>query len=331
MSDLLNYVTEQVVSDYDRLRESCARVELDYLSILSLTGEDRKGWLQGQVTNNLRNFENGNSTAFCFCEVSGHLLAACDAWMLADRTFLLTDTQTAPAVLNRAVQMVIMEDVVAEDVSKSYKLISIQGPKASARLTEFVDLPKLDAGTSELEGAEVFVLRSNRTGLGGWDILVPATKRKAIKTLREAFTEASPEAYEVARIEGGVPRYGMDMNGRTLPPEMGLAFVQRHISYNKGCYVGQEILMRMHSRGHTNRTWVGLVAEKPLPVGSTVSHLRREDAGIITSYGYSPDFGAIAGAMLRNEAAFDREIVRVNTPDGPVEAEVRPMPLLRFE
>jgi folate-binding protein YgfZ len=331
MSDLLNHVTEKVVSDYDRLRESCGRFEPNHLSIINVTGDDRKGWLQGQVTNNLRNFEIGNSTAFCFCESSGQLVAATDAWMLPDQTILMTDTQTAPAVLTRAVQMVIMEDVVAEDISKAFKLISIQGPQASSRLTEFVDLPKLDSGVSELEGAEVKVLRSNRTGLGGWDILVPSTKRKAIKTLRDAFAEIAPEAYEVARIEAGVPRFGQDMNHKTLPPEMGQAFVQRHISYNKGCYMGQEILMRMHSRGHTNRTWVGLVADRPMPIGSTVSHLRREDAGTITSYAYSPDFGPIAAAILRNEAAFDRETVRVNTPDGPVEAEVRPMPLLRFE
>lgn len=331
MSDLLNYVTEKVVTDYDRLRESCGRFEPNNLAIIDFRGDDRKGWLQGQVTNNLRGFENGNSTAFCFCEASGHLSAAADAWMLPDQTLLMTDVATADRVLQRAVQMVIMEDVTAADVTKIYKLISVQGPKASALLTEFVDLPKLDSGTSELEGAEVFVLRSNRTGLGGWDILVPATKRKAIKTLRNAFPEIAEEAFEVARIEAGIPRFGQDMNHRTLPPEMGQAFTQRHISYNKGCYMGQEILMRMHSRGHTNKTWVGLVADRPMPVGSTVSHLRREDAGVVTSSAYSPDFGPIAAAMIRNEAAFAREIVKVNTPDGVVEAEVRPMPLLRFE
>jgi hypothetical protein len=84
--------------------------------------------------------------------------------------------------------------------------------------------------------------------------------------------------------------------------------------------------MRIYSRGHTNKTWMGLIADEPIPIGATVSHRSRPDAGVVTSAEESPQFGFIAGAMLRNEAAFDGEIVKV---DG-IEAEVRPMPFLRL-
>jgi folate-binding protein YgfZ len=118
------------------------------------------------------------------------------------------------------------------------------------------------------------------------------------------------------------------MDEKTLPPEMGPAFEARNISYSKGCYTGQEVLMRIHSRGHTNKTWMALVSDEPIPIGASLAHGKRDDAGVVTSSGESPQFGYIAGAMLRNEAAFDGERVRVNGESRSFEAEVRPFPLL---
>jgi folate-binding protein YgfZ len=190
-------------------------------------------------------------------------------------------------------------------------------------------LPSLDAGEADFAGAKVFVLRSNRTGLGGWDIWISKQDSVAIHALLEQFQAVSEEAYEVARLEAGIPRFGVDMGERTFPPEMGRAFEERHVSYNKGCYMGQEVLMRIHSRGHTNRTWVGLTSEAALEVGANVAQNRRSDAGIVTSSTFSPDFGYIGAAMIRNDFAFDGESVQIQCSTGTIEAEVRMMPLIR--
>ena len=85
--------------------------------------------------------------------------------------------------------------------------------------------------------------------------------------------------------------------------------------------------MRIHTQGHTNRTWMGLVCEGPVPVGAAVASPVRADAGKVTSVAFSPRFGPIAAAMLRREAAAAGGFVEVDTPDGPVRAEVRSMPL----
>jgi folate-binding protein YgfZ len=167
--------------------------------------------------------------------------------------------------------------------------------------------------------------------MGGWDVWVPADQAKALWIQRDAFAPIAWEAYDIARLEAGIPSYGRDATAKTMPPELGGFFSSRHINYNKGCYVGQEVLMRMHSRGHTNRTWMGLISESPLEVGALVSHARRPEAGVVTSAVYSPDFGNIGAATLRNEIASDGEVVIVKTSAGDVEAEVRPMPLLRFD
>ncbi|HWD37707.1 MAG TPA: glycine cleavage T C-terminal barrel domain-containing protein [Fimbriimonas sp.] len=330
MSELLDHLSEKAVSDYDRLRDDCGLLELTGLARLELMGDDRKGWLQGQATNDVKRFENGNSSEFCLCSVTGHLEAVVQGWALPDRFALTCDAADAVAVVKRVADMVIMEDVLISDVSKSFRIFSVQGPSATKGLGELVDLPSLDAGEREIEGTPVRVCRSNRTGMGGWDLWIPSARRKVVDLLRERFGEVSAEAAETAMLEAGVPASGRDYDARTLPPELGSAFEARHISYSKGCYMGQEVLMRIHSRGHTNRKWVGLLSDTLLEVGAKVSHPSRPDAGFVTRVAFSPDYGPIAAAMLRNEAAEDRDEVTVTTSSGVVNAEVRRMPILRL-
>lgn len=321
----------QVLDSFDRLRGDCGLLEPDDISIIELRGEDRKGWLQGQATNDLKQLDMGASSSFCICSPTGQILSICDIWGLRERFLLTCARSAAPAFLHRAEQMVILEDVQVKDVTDEFKLLSVQGPNATRSLQDIVVLPTLDAADSKAGDRDVIALRSNRTGLGGWDVLVPKADRKTVNAIRKAFSLLLPEAYEIARIEAGIPVAGKDWDSKTLPPELGPAFEARHVSYKKGCYTGQEVLMRIHSRGHTNKTWVGLMAERPMTAGGAASHSRRKDAGWVTSACYSPDYGYIAMAMLRNEAVLEGDSVQVETPGGPVTAEIRHLPILRFD
>jgi folate-binding protein YgfZ len=332
MSDTIaEPLAPEILESFDRLRGDCGLFEPADISIIEIAGEDRKGWLQGQATNDLKQLDIGASSAFCICSPTGQIQAICDIWGLKDRFILTCSKSAVGAFLTRVDQMVVLEDVQAKDVTAEYTLLSIQGPNASRALQDLVILPTLDAADSRSGDKEVITLRSNRTGLGGWDLLVPAADKKTAKTIRKGFEVVLPEALEIARLEAGIPLAGQDWNERTLPPELGPAFEARHVSYKKGCYTGQEVLMRIHSRGHTNRTWVALMSERPMAAGNTVSHARRKDAGILTSACYSPDYGYIAGAMLRNEAVMERDFVTVETETGSISAEVRHMPVLRFD
>ncbi len=329
MFDQEAQISDPVLRDYDLLRDDAGLVDLPGISLLEMTGDDRKGWLQGQATNDLRKLENGASNVFCLAAITGHLVSVCEAWALSDRLLLTVPEVTRDDVLARVEQMVVMEDVAARDVSQVFRLMSIQGPSATARLSKLMALPSLDAGASSVGDAEAFALRSNRTGLGGWDIWLRASERKAIKALQAEFRPIGREAYVIARLEAGIPVFGVDMGVKTFPSEMGKAFEDRHVSYSKGCYMGQEVLMRIHARGHTNRTWVGLLADEPLEPGAAISHLNRREAGVVTSAAFSPDYGFVGAAMLRNEAAFDGEIVQVAAGARMITTEVRHMPILR--
>jgi folate-binding protein YgfZ len=275
--------------------------------------------------------DHGASSAFCLCEPTGQIVAVCELWSVDDRFLITLPEPSVAGFLKRTVDMVIMEDVEAFDFTSQFCLFSIQGPTATAELGKFLELPSLDGGSATLDGAPVFVLRCNRTGMGGWDVWVPAEATGALKKIRKSFPAIGSAAYEIARLESGIPVFGADYDLKTLPPELGPAFTARHVSYNKGCYTGQEVLMRIHSRGHTNRTWVGLIAEAPIEPGAIVKHSLRADAGKVTSSVFSPDYGHIGAAVLRNEIALDGERVTVETENGEVGAEVRIMPILRFD
>jgi folate-binding Fe-S cluster repair protein YgfZ len=107
--------------------------------------------------------------------------------------------------------------------------------------------------------------------------------------------------------------------------------VNRTISYKKGCYTGQEVLMRIYSRGHTNQTWMGLKSETLLSPGSKLRFGDPSDAGSVTRSANSPRFGFIAAAMIRNEAAVAGAIVEVIEGDSIVQAEVVRLPFLRMD
>jgi folate-binding protein YgfZ len=129
----------------------------------------------------------------------------------------------------------------------------------------------------------------------------------------------------VARLEAGYPIFGQDITEKTLVMEMGPDYIARHLSFDKGCYTGQEVVHRIYSRGHTNRQWVALVGDGPMPVGAQVSHAERPDAGVVTSSATSAEFGSIAAAMIRADFAKEGEQVSVNG----IGADVVEMPLRR--
>jgi folate-binding protein YgfZ len=327
---LIEPIAPHVADSYDLLRAECGRFPTSDLALVELSGEDRKGWLQGQATNNLRSLDFGASSAFCLCEPTGQIISVCEIWSLKERFLIALPKASLDGFLKRVEQMVILESVSAK-VLEDHRMISIQGPATTGRLGEMIQLPTLDANEAELEKTEVALLRSNRGGQGGWDVVLPNSAKKAITRLEKEFEAIEAEAAEIARIEAGIPKFGQDITHKTMPPELGSAFDARYVSYNKGCYTGQEVLMRIHSRGHTNKTWMGLLADEPLEVGATIKHPRRPEAGEVTSAAFSPAYGFIGTAILRNEAALDGNWVTVETSRGPVQAEVRELPILRMD
>lgn len=280
--------------------------------MVEFTGEDRTSWLQGQVTQDVARLSVGEAAGFCICEPSGRLLSAGCLAVCEHRVVCLVPVATVPAILGRVDEAVFIEDVSVRR-PPAVQVWSLTGPGAGEHAEALASKTLAPAFPTAQAGVCYFAARSDDSEFEN--------------RLRSVASPLAREAAEGLRLEAGIPRWGIDFDENTLAAEMGPHFVAQAISYAKGCYTGQEVLMRIHSRGHTNRTWMGLVAESPIPPGAAVES-RGAPCGRVTSTAPSRRLGFVAGAMLRNDAAKPGEMVHVITSTATVRAEVRHMPLL---
>lgn len=298
-----------VRTTYEQVRELAGWLDLSHWGLARVIGEDRLRFLQGQTTNDLNPLQPGQGTYSAFCTPTGHLLS--DAYILntGDDWLMLLPELTFGDILTRLHSLIIMDEVEIIPLQNALGVLSVQGAYASAVLEEAgIDIAperELAHGVASWEGIEMRVVRCDRTGLGGYDLHVPYEKMESLKsTLVGCGTlEIDTPLWDVLRYEAGIPLYGIDMDEKVLAPEMGKVFERKCISYSKGCYTGQEIIMRIHSRGHTNRTWVPLIVEgEQIPVrGDALEAPGRPDAGWITGAVRSSALGAIlAWGFVRN-------------------------------
>lgn len=264
-------------------------------SVIELSGEDAKDWLQGQITQDIQLLTKGGHIAACICSPTGQLLAIVHVYERSGKILLVT--QNPEVVLNLVKDFVIMEDVSAKILAT--EIVSVQGASA-------------------VSGGDNWLLR-DRAGFGGFDVFAPSDEILDIVQL-------NPEHLEALEIAAGIPKLGADTTTKTLPPELGPQFDSQHIHYQKGCYAGQEVLQRIHSRGHTNKTWVGLRSDQLLATGDQVL-FDDQIVGTVLRSAEHPQLGFIATATLKNSAAEPNTKVQV----GSATAVVQHFPLTRMK
>ncbi len=277
------------MTDHQRLREDAGLIDRSDRGKLMLTGGEVAEFLQGQLTNDVEALAPGTGCYAALLTHKGKLRA--DMRVLRGDGWVLLDTEPIGlAPLRKTATMYsIGRDVRVEDVTASRALISVIGPRASARVE-----------ASPPAGEHAFVEAAGRiyvTTDAGVDVFCPAEEAAAVRAAL-GVEPVSEEAAECLRIESGRPRHGIDMDADTIPQEAGLN--DRAVSFTKGCYVGQETVARLHYRGRPNRHLRGLRASEPVETGDEVVAGERV-VGRIGSRCVSPDRGPIALAILRRE------------------------------
>ncbi len=292
-----------MTATYAQVADYAGWLDLTEWGVVRVYGADRQRFLQTQTTNDLRPLTPGTGVHTAFCTPTGHLLSDAVVLERGEDYLLILPPETFGAITQRLSEAIILDDVMLMPLQEGLGLLSLQGTRAEEVLEELgLEAPpagELRHAVRLWQSAEITCIRHDRTGFGGIDLLVPYPVMEEFKTALIA-TECLPipeTLWEVLRYEAGIPRYGIDMDERTLAPEMDKPFEQSHISYTKGCYTGQEVLMRIHARGHTNRTWVPMriEGESRPPRGTHLSAEERPDAGWITGAVISP---ALGGAVL---------------------------------
>ena len=280
------------------------------LGKLALTGPEAKAFLDGQVSNAILELEPGRGMEAALLTPKGKLLALVRVLDLGDELHLTTERTTLQALFDRLRTGLIGWQVELHKRTLQQGLVAVAGPGAR----ELVGAPEeLHAHADGPFGRAIATVE-------GAEVLVPAEATgEVLARLREAgAAPADPEALEVARVERGDPRWGVDVDDGTIPQEAGLN--DRVVSFTKACYVGQETVARLRWKGRPNRHLRGLRLTEPVAAGTPVVHEGRE-VGAVSSPVVSPRFGPIALAMLRREAE-PGDVVRA----GNVEATVVELP-----
>jgi len=303
------------LAEYAALRETAAVLDLSFRSRVCLLGTDRSRFLHGQITNDVKKLRAGEGCYAALVSAKGKMISDLNIFALADELLLDFEPGLTRTVIDRLEKYIVADDVQAMDVAPDYGLLGVQGPKAETvvrALGLFTELPAKQLASVKISDAtlgDIYLMNNARIGSGGFDFFVPtnalaAMADKLIASAKSAGGRACGwTAFEIARIEAGIPRFGVDMDETNIPLECGIE--ARAVSYSKGCYIGQEVINRIHSIGHVNRELVGLrLADdsKTLPAhGDKLCKVGKE-VGHVTSATKSPALNAnIALGYARRE------------------------------
>ena len=269
------------------LLQGCVVYEVPWRAKLVVTGEDRVRWLNGMVTGNVRDLPLNHGTYSFLLNPQGRIQADLVAYNRGDYLLVTTELCQLQKLTETFERYIIMDDVELSDVSASLGSIGLAGLETDSILRragfnvgralqphEVADTTFRDVGVSLVRGAdtgspeyEIWFHPDNALLL--WDALVAA-----------GATPAGWQALEWNRILKGVPRIGIDISERDLPQETGQ---ERALHYAKGCYVGQEIVERIHSRGNVHRQLSGFTLKGAPPARGTRLQLQEKEVGEITS------------------------------------------------
>jgi folate-binding protein YgfZ len=299
-------------SEYELLTESAGLLDRSERAKFVVRGGEAVDFLQGQVSNDVEALTPGTG---CYATILNHKgKLRTDLRILRGEEFLWMDSEAVGhAVLRHMLATYTLgRDVQWEDLTEDHAILSLIGPGADDLTPE---APSQAEHSFTDSGAGLWA----RTDLG-LDVLCGRGRADELRA-ELGVEEVSEEAAECLRIESGRPRLGIDMDAETMPQEAGIN--ERAVDFEKGCYVGQETVARLHWRGKPNRHLRGLRLSEPVERRTDIL-LGDKVVGRVSSVCVSPRFGPIALALVRREAP-PGETVRV----GSAEAEVVELPFAR--
>lgn len=324
------------VTEHRAARSAAGLFDRSFRAIISARGSDRTRFLHNMTTNDVKGLAPGRGQYTVMLDVKGHILADLEIYCEDDQFLIATDADLVEKVLAGLGKYNIGGRVPLERLQLT--AISVAGPKSGEVLRELLPgpLPEPWAFTSAaFEGRPLRVIYDDSTGEDGYELWAAL---EDMQTLRGALLEkgqahglvpCGAQAAETLRTEAGIPKYGSELAEDTLPLEAGLEAGPRvALSFNKGCYIGQEIVERARSRGRVNWKLMGVFAQTPEePANGEKLMKDGNPVGEVTSACVSPTLTkTIALAYLRREVG--EPGTRLTLASG-AEAEVVSLPFYR--
>ena len=297
------------LSGYEHIRSGGDGFYEQKRGLIAVWGKEAVQFLDGMITNDMKTLDDGAHMLAAFPNAQGRLVALVRVLREGDRFLFETEDATREKVFQNLFRFTYAGDFFVEDLSESYQYIEIFGVKDALPVVEDTITLKSDFSL------DCFARPVDANAIGGH------------LTAAGAVT-ISDDLYDTLRIENGIPKYGFDMDETTIVSELGLKDM---ISYTKGCYIGQEIIARIHFRGHVAKQLTGVIRAEPpasaggfLP-GAELMSPNGKNAGRITSVTYSPKLKKqVCLAFVRYEFLDEGTPLRA----GDVDVEVTKLPFV---
>ena len=309
---------KEMMSEYGAVREGGAGlIDLSSRGRIRVSGSEATMFLNGLITNDVKSLAENRWMPAAFPTVQGRLIGAVRVVRGKDSFLIDTDAESREAVLKTISRFTLAGDFHVSDVTAETTLLSVQGKRAAEVVEKVLETPVSDLPRNGAIELPVTIIRATHTAEDGFDVVIDSGQATSI---REALINAGAqpvghETFEVLRIEAGIARYGRDMDETNIVTETNL---DDAVSYTKGCYVGQEIIVRIKHRGHVAKKLTGLLFETDQPVKSGTS---------IKSTAFSPTLGKTIGlGYVRYEHLAAGTSVTV---DEEIAATVTELPFVR--
>jgi folate-binding protein YgfZ len=316
--------------EYGAAREGVAIFDTGWHAFLALTGRDRVKYLHAISSNNIQALETGQGTLALLLNPQGRIQAELEVYALPEKLLVLSHASLREQTVALLKKYVIGSQVKIEDLTDQMASFAVEGPRAAVIVeqacgVQLADMPEMSIRDVTIEGIACQLARRSHFGESGAEFIVG---RECVASLWEALLAGvrahggepiGMGALNALRLEAGVPWFPADFNDGMIPHEAVLE--NTHISFNKGCYTGQEIVERVRTRGHVNRKRVGLKFSTVAPPRlGTKLRSGGAEIGFVTSAAFSPDAKpAIGMGYVRREQFAPGSVVEF---DGGT-AEVR--------
>ncbi len=328
-----------VADEYRRMHSTAVVVDRSHRGRMRFFGEKSGEALTGLVTSDVLGIQPGHGGYGAALSAKGRVVA--DMRIIAGMASYLVDTPAKawPGFLAMVKKYVNPRVSGYRDESHAIRDLGVFGPR-SREIVQALTGAQADALSAlapyhhldvTIEGNPVIVLRSPDVAVEGYELFVPFEQFDALwrGAIEAGASPAGLTAWEIARVEAGRPEWGIDIDESTIPQEANFDDLGA-ISYTKGCYIGQEVVARVHFRGHVNRHLRGLRSgsDDPPPTGAQLIDEGGNHVGDVRSSVVSPRLGGLAIGMVRREVALGATIkAKWESGERSVEVTTLPFPV----
>jgi folate-binding protein YgfZ len=312
-----------VRAEFQALFSGCGVYDLSGRAKIALTGGDRVRWLNGMISNNVRDLAPGHGVYSFLLNAQGRIQGDLYAFNRGESVLVDAERTQRDKVWELFDHYIIADDVVMSDVSDKISGLGLTGPESRAVLDRagipVPELAYLQFADVQWQQIAVTVLRAGEEAKESWQVWIGP---EHVNTLWDALVKAGAKptgssALNLFRISRGIPQFGQDIRDRDLPQETGQT---RALNFTKGCYLGQEIVERIRSRGAVHRQFTSFAVEGPLPQPGSRIQADGKEVGEITSSAILPlpsGDRPVALGYLRREAA-GKKLISENSRLAPV-------------